>query len=71
MAFSPATQLRNLDQGSRPVRPSDDVRRRALVRLYERRSAVNKLIGALERYQQDQTRVRAKTATPTVAERSS
>jgi hypothetical protein len=55
MAFSVTTQLRDPDRGSRPVQPSDDVRRGALAHLYERRSAVNNLIGALERYQQEQT----------------
>ena len=34
-------------------RHSDDVRRRALERLYERRATVDELIDVLERYQQE------------------
>jgi len=34
--------------------PSDDIRRRALERLYERRETILDLIGTLERYQEGQ-----------------
>jgi hypothetical protein len=68
MALMTATQLRGHDHRSRFVQPRDDVRRRALARLYERRSAVDKLIGALERYQQEQSRLSAKRAAITAAE---
>jgi hypothetical protein len=44
----------------RTVKPPDDARRRALARLYARRSAVSNLIGALERYQREQSLQRAK-----------
>ena len=53
---------------SRFVQPPDDVRRRALARLYERRSAVDNLIDALERYQHGQSRLSAKRADITAAE---
>ena len=52
MALSTATNLRDYDHTRRIVRSSDDVRYRALARLYQRRSAVDSLISALERYQQ-------------------
>ena len=68
MALPTATQLRGHDHPSRFVQPRDDVRRRALARLYERRSAVDKMIGALERYQQEQSRLSAKRAAITAAE---
>jgi hypothetical protein len=68
MALMTATQLRGHDHPSRFVQPRDDVRRRALARLYERRSAVDKMIGALERYQQEQSRLSAKRAAITAAE---
>jgi len=35
-----------------PSRATDDIRRRALERLYERRATVDELICTLERYQQ-------------------
>jgi hypothetical protein len=38
---------------------TDSIRRRALERLYERRSAVEQLIESLERYQRDQAAQRA------------
>jgi hypothetical protein len=44
----------------RVVKPTDEVRRRALARMYVRRSALRDLIGALERYQLEQGRQRAK-----------
>ena len=40
----------------------DDFRRRALVRLYERRCAVDHLIRALERYQQEEKQPLAESA---------
>jgi hypothetical protein len=56
------------DRRSRVVQPPDDVRHRALARLYERRSAVDNLIGALERYHQQQSRLSAERAAFTAAE---
>jgi hypothetical protein len=41
--------------------PTDDIRRRALARLYARKSAVDELIGALERYQREQGQLMAKS----------
>lgn len=49
----------------------DDVRWRALARLYARRTTVDNLVIALERYQQEQSRLRAKCAAPSAAEMSS
>lgn len=54
MEHSTGTKLRVLERHFRTAQPTDGVRRRALARLYERRSAVEKLIDALERYQQEQ-----------------
>jgi len=59
------------DRNWRVVKPRDRVRLRALERLYERRSAVNNLIGALERYQRDQKRLKGRSAKLTVAAMSS
>jgi hypothetical protein len=59
MASATATQLQTHTHLLRIVPRSDEIRRRALARLYERRAAVDNLIGALERYQRDQ---RASTA---------
>ena len=42
------------------VKPPDEAQRRALARLYARRSVVRNLIGALERYQREQSLQRAK-----------
>ena len=56
-------------QHSRCVVPSqDDMRRRALARLYERRSAVDNLIHALERYRQEQSKIPAKRGLFSAAE---
>jgi hypothetical protein len=55
----------------RAVQLPDDVRRRALARLYARRSAVNNLILALERYQQNQRRLGARCAVSSDEETSS
>ena len=54
----------------RMVKPPDDARRRALARLYARRSAVSNLIGALERYQREQSLQRANGGVPTDGEMS-
>ena len=51
--------------------PPDDAQRRALARLYARRSAVSNLIGALERYQREQSLQRANGGVPTDGEMSS
>ena len=53
----------HLDCSRHAERPPDDVRHRALARLYERRSAVDNLISALERYQQEQGAQTAKCVT--------
>ena len=62
MSLCNAATLRVPEQNRQIVRPTDDLRRRALVRLYERRFAVDNLIRALERYQQDQSGLPAKRA---------
>jgi hypothetical protein len=54
MALWDGSKIRVVEHSRYLVRPPDDVRRRALVRLYERRFAVDNLIRALERYQQEQ-----------------
>jgi hypothetical protein len=51
--------------------PPNDIRHRALARLYERRAAVNTLIGALERYQQEQLKLRENGAAFTFVGKSS
>ena len=53
-----ATRVGIRDHRLRLAQPPDDVRRRALARLYERRTAVDQLIGALERYQLEQFHLR-------------
>jgi hypothetical protein len=61
-----------LSQPRRSVaRPADDARRRALARLYARRSAVSNLIDALERYQREQSLQRANCGGVTDGEMSS
>lgn len=45
---------------------TDSIRRRALERLYERRSAVEQLIESLERYQREQAAQRANCVEITV-----
>ena len=55
----------------RPATPPDHARRRALARLYARRSAVRNLIGALEQYQQEQSLQRARCGVLTDLEKSS
>jgi hypothetical protein len=57
-----STAIRVPDQSRSIARSTDDLRRRALVRLYERRFAVDNLIRALERYQEDESRLPAKQA---------
>jgi hypothetical protein len=71
MQRSTAAKHRAPGPSPRMVKPTDDVRRRALARLYERRSAVRNLIGALEQYQLEQSRQRAQCAPPTGGEMSS
>lgn len=70
MALS-TDKLRSHDRHRRIVQPPDDVRRRALARLYEHRSAVDNLIGALERYKQEQRGLRAQHTTGSTGEMSS
>ena len=59
-------------QASEPYRRTgkrpDDAQRRALARLYARRSAVSNLIDALERYQREQRWQRANGGVPTGGE---
>jgi hypothetical protein len=71
MAFSAATKLPDREHRRRIVRPSDDVRYRALARLYERRSAVDNLISALEHYQQEQRGLTAQCPAASAEEMSS
>ena len=60
MERSTSARHRVSEPRRRTVPPPDDARRRALSRLYARRGAVSNLIGALERYQQEQSLQRAK-----------
>ena len=55
----------------RKVQSPDDAGRRALAHLYARRSALSNLIGALERYQREQSLQRAKCGVLTDGETSS
>jgi hypothetical protein len=71
MEFLGATKLRHREHRLRLAQPADSVRRRALARLYERRSAVENLIGSLERYQREQRQVRSDRTDPSAAEMSS
>ena len=71
MEFLSATKLRHREHRLRLAHSPDSVRRRALARLYERRSAVENLISSLERYQQEQRQSRANRADSTVAGTSS
>ena len=50
---------------------ADRIRRRALARLYERRSTVDELIDSLERYQSAQSTRRSNCVEITSAKRSS
>jgi hypothetical protein len=58
MAPATAIQFSVNTSTNRPT-ASDQMRLRALARLYERREAVGELIESLERYQQRQQRQRA------------
>ena len=60
MALLNLTKLRVPYQCRYVAQPPDDIRQRALVRLYERRTAVDNLIRALERYEHDQSSMLAK-----------
>jgi len=64
MEFSTATKLRIPESRRSNVQASDSVKRRALARLYARRSSVDNLISALERYQQEQSRLKPPGARP-------
>ncbi len=70
MELLTATQVQPRDY-RHTLRPPAGDRRRALARLYERKSAVDKLIAALERYQQEQRQARANRTAPTAVEMSS
>jgi hypothetical protein len=71
MELSTPAELGAIDPRRGMAKPTDAVRRRALARLYARRSAVNDLITALERYQRNQSRSSAKCAVSTDEEMSS
>jgi hypothetical protein len=71
MERSTSAKERVSEPRRRTDQPPDDARRRALARLYARRSAVSNLIGALERYQQEQSLHRAKCDVLTDGEMSS
>ena len=64
MAPLTATQPRPRDYRRVPQPPAGN-HYRALARLYERKSAVDNLIGALERYQQETSRGRVNRTLPT------
>jgi hypothetical protein len=64
-------QRRDQNDQLHQVQAPDDVRWRALARLYERRSAVDNLIGALERYQREQSPLTVKCAAVSAVEMSS
>jgi hypothetical protein len=57
MTASVAAKRRDYDDQFHGVQAPDDVRWRALARLYERKSAVDHLIGALERYQRERSQL--------------
>jgi hypothetical protein len=68
----PTSARHRVSEASRRTAQSpDDAQRRALARLYARRSAVSNLISALERYQREQRLQRAKGGVPTDGEMSS
>ncbi len=71
MEFSTATKLRVPENCHTAGHAADSIKRRALARLYERRSAVDNLISALERYQHEQSRMHAARVNPGAAEMSS
>ena len=71
MVFSTATEPRNHNNVRRAVRRPDEIRHRALARLYERKIAVDSLIHALERYQQERRGPTEKEAVTTAGEMSS
>ncbi len=71
MEFSTATKLRVPESRRNTGHAADSIKHRALARLYERRSAVDNLISALERYQHEQGRLNASRVSPGAAEMSS
>jgi hypothetical protein len=62
MAPINATKTKVIEHSRYLVQPTNDFRQRALVRLYERRIAVDNLIRALERYQKEPSRLPARRA---------
>lgn len=70
MELLKATQLQPRDYRRAPQPPAGN-RHRALARLYERKTAVDNLIDALERYQREQSQARANRVAPTAVEMSS
>jgi hypothetical protein len=70
MALLTATQLRPRDYRRSPLPPAGN-RHLALARLYERKSAVDNLIGALERYQREQRQAKMNRTPPTAVGMSS
>jgi len=69
MALCTATKLQVPDHHRLVAHTTDDIRHRALVRLYERRMAVDGLISALERYEREQSPRPAKWPEPNAAEK--
>ena len=69
MALYTATQLQVPDHHRHVTHTTDDIRHRALVRLYQRRTAVDSLIQALERYEREQKPRPAKWPEPSAAEK--
>jgi hypothetical protein len=63
-----SAKRRDRDDQSHGVQAPDDIRWRALARLYERRSAVDDLIRSLERYQQGQGWLQAQPTPPSAEE---
>ena len=59
------------ERGRRAATPPEALRERALARLYARRAAVRNLISAVEQYQQEQSRARARDSAANAAKTSS
>jgi hypothetical protein len=63
-----SAKRRDRDDQLHRAQAPDDIRWRALARLYERRSAVDDLIRSLERYQQGQGWLQAQPTPPSAEE---
>ena len=64
MELLTSAEIRTRDYRRAPQPPAGN-RHRALARLYERKSAVDNLIDALERYQQEQSQASVNRTAPT------